>query len=281
MHSNIDIVLLNKHLRMKIIYTTLLLSIIMFVSSCGSQEKSIAKFYREANNQMKGESFLIEESKNTSGKETKSSSESINYTAESAYMAQVKATYEHYKVNHDDSEYANGDVYLEAAKRRQALIDQCPDCPKKTSVVVPITSPANSQSQGGQTSETSVGEPESSVFFAHLLDTDKKILKTEELSYLNKEDKAKLKKYSVVIASLTNKYNGSEHLKKTLGARESLIVVKNTSGIYYVIIGTYDSEQEALNKIKTVEEQYNARKSSAQLLKTYRIPLTDLWILRK
>ena len=98
---------------------------------------------------------------------------------------------------------------------------------------------------------------------------------------VNKEDKAKLKKYSVVIASLTNKYNGSEHLKKTLGAREALIVVKNTSGIYYVIIGTYDSEQEALNKIKTVEEQYNARKSSAQLLKTYRIPLTDLWILRK
>ena len=174
-----------------------------------------------------------------------------------------------------------GDVYLEAAKRRQALIDQCPDCPKKTSVVVPITSPANSQSQGGQTSETSVGEPESSVFFAHLLDTDKKILKTEEFSYLNKEDKAKLKKYSIVIASLTNKYNGSEHLKKTLGTKESLIVVKNTSGIYYVIIGTYDSEQDALNKIKTVEEQYNARKSSAQLLKTYRIPLTDLWILRK
>ena len=111
---------------MKIICTTLLLSVIILVSSCGSQEKSIAKFYREANSQMKGESFLIEEGKNTWNKETKSNSESINYTAESAYMAQVKATYEHYKVNHDDSEYANGDVYLEAAKRRQALIDQCP-----------------------------------------------------------------------------------------------------------------------------------------------------------
>ena len=266
---------------MKIICTTLLLSVIILVSSCGSQEKSIAKFYREANSQMKGESFLIEEGKNTSNKETKSNSESINYTAESAYMAQVKATYEHYKVNHDDSEYANGDVYLEAAKRRQALIDQCPDCPRKTSVVVPVASPSNAQAQAGQTSETLVGEPESSDFFAHLLDSEKKTLKTEGLSYLNKEDKAKLKKYSVVIASLTNKYNGSEHLKKTLGVKESLIVVKNTSGIYYVIIGTYDSEQEAMNKIKTVEEQYNARKSSAQLLKTYGIPLTDLWILRK
>ncbi len=266
---------------MKIIYTTLLLSIIMFTSSCGSQEKSIAKFYRDINNQMKGESFLVESSNSTGNKESKSNSESINYSAESAYMAQVKATYEHYKVNYDDSEYANGDVYLEAAMRRDSLINKCPDCPKKASVVVPTTTSSNLQSQVKDTNKEQGGNPETSDFFAHLLDSDKKTLKTEGLSYLNKEDKEKLKKYSVVIASLTNKYNGSEHLKKTLGEKEPLIVVKNNSGIYYVIIGTYDLEQEAMNKIKTVEKQYNARSSSTQLLKTYGIPLTDLWILRK
>lgn len=279
---------------MKIIHTTLLLAIVIIVSSCKSQDRALTDFYRNANNQIKKENVLVHSNTNWSdAMPQRSEVRDINYTAESAYMAQVKSKYEHYKVNYDDSEYANGDVYTEAAKHRQAQIDQvnkdCPDCQKKANATATSGSSVSQTAQQGGTTASAFNTPKAQVetgekktpdFFAHLLDADKKLIRTEGVSYLNVDDKAKLKRYNVIIAALS-KYEGVEHLQKAFGSRETLTIVRNDIGLYYVIIGSYDTESQATEKIRAIEAQYSRQYTTAQLLKTYGIPLTDLWILRK
>ncbi|MDR2950622.1 MAG: SPOR domain-containing protein [Prevotella sp.] len=266
---------------MKVLHTTLLLAIIIVISSCKSQDQALKDFYRNTNNQMKRESFLIKSSPATPAQQYEE--RSINSSAESAYMAQVKAKSEQFHVIYDESEYANGDVYLEAAKHRQALIEKankdCPDCPKTTSVTTTttISQPTTSTGVSANTQSTS-GTPD---FFAHLLNTDKKLIRTEGVSYTNTDDKAKLKKYNVVIAALS-KYEGTERLKNAFaGSGESLTILKNDSGLYYVIIGSFDTEGQAMDKIKSIEREYNSRYTAAQLQSKYGITFTNLWILRK
>lgn len=278
---------------MKILYTTLLLAIVILISSCKSQDQKLTEFYRDVNNQMKKDNYLIPSNTRTRYTDPNEDSKSINYSAESAYMAQVKSKYEHYKVKYDDSEYANGDIYVQAAKRRQALIDQankdCPDCQKKTAAatatntqpaVSRVTQPATTTSTTPSFNASATGDRKTPDFFAHLLDTDKKLIRTEGISYINTEDKSKLKKYSVIIASLARS-EGVERLKKAFGSKETLTIVRNDAGLYYVIIGSFDTEGQAAEKIRTVEAQYTRQYSRDQLLKTYGIPLTDMWILRK
>ncbi|WP_255495265.1 SPOR domain-containing protein [Dysgonomonas sp. 521] len=243
---------------------------------------------------MKKENVLVHsDTKWSDGMPQGSDARGINYSAESAYMAQVKSKYEHYKVNYDDSEYANGDVYVEAAKRRQAMVDQanknCPDCQKKASAAATTGSPASPTTQPASTAVSAFNTPQAQDatggkktpdFFAHLLDADRKLIRTEGVSYLNADDKAKLRRYNVIIAALS-KYEGVERLQKAFRNKETLYVVRNDIGLYYVIIGSYDTEDQAAEKIRAIESQYTRQYTTAQLLKTYGIPLTDLWILRK
>jgi len=276
---------------MKILHKTLLIAIVILISSCKSQDQKLTEFYRGVNTQMKGDNYLVTSNKRTQYTDPNEDSKSINYSAESAYMAQVKSKYEHYKVKYDDSEYANGDIYVEAAKRRQVMIDQankdCPDCQKKAattttntqSAVSATSRPTNTTSTPSFNASTA-GDRKNPDFFAHLLDTDKKLIRTEGISYINTEDKSKLKRYSVIIASLARP-EGVERLKKAFGTKESLTIVRNDAGLFYVIIGSYDTENQAADKIRTIEVQYTRQYSRDQLLKTYGIPLTDMWILRK
>lgn len=273
---------------MKVLNTTLLLVIIIAISSCKSQDQALKDFYRDTNNQMKRESFLIKS--NTNRTSTGQNGErAINNSAESAYVAQIKAKSDQYKVIYNESEYANEDVYLEAAKRRQALAEKanknCVDCKKATSTAASATN-QSSTNAGTGTSGTSTNSQSASVnktpdFFAHLLDADRKLIRTEGVSYVDTADKAKLKKYNVIIAALA-RFEGTERLKRAFaGSGESLIIVRNDSGLYYVIIGSYDTEGQAFEKIRSVETEYLRRYSAVQLQSKYGIPFTDLWILRK
>jgi hypothetical protein len=118
-------------------------------------------------------------------------------------------------------------------------------------------------------------------FYAHLLDPDRKLIRTEGISYINEYDKANLKKYNVIIAALS-KFEGTERLKKSFEVSgENLVIVRNDVGLYYVIIGSYDIEEQAVNKLRSIELEYNSRFTVAELKKLYGIPFTDLWILRR
>jgi cell division protein FtsN len=283
---------------MKVLYTILLLVIITLISSCKSQDQKLAEYYRDINDQMKGENYPGQSNTRTRYTDPNKDSKSINYSAESAYMAQVKSKYEHYKVKYDELEYANEDIYAEATKRRQALIDRasknCSDCRKKAdAAATPVTQSAapgtttrppaaNTASIPPSPATTTTSEQRSTPdFFAHLLDADKKLVGTEGISYVNAtEDRSKLKKYNTIIASLA-RYEGVERLQKAFDGQESLTIVRNDAGLYYVIIGGYDTKEQAIEKRRTVESTYRSKYTSAQLQKTYGIPFTDLWILRK
>lgn len=267
---------------MKVLHTTLLLAIIIVISSCKSQDQALKDFYRKTNNQMKRESFLIKSSPATPARQYEE--RSVNSSAESAYLAQVKAKSEQFHVIYDESEYANGDVYLEAAKHRQSLIEKankdCPDCQKTTSVATSTVSQAASNTAVPSNAQSTSGS-KTPDFFAHLVNTDKKLIRTEGVSYVDINDKTKLKKYNVIIAALS-KFEGTERLKKAFeGSGESLTIVKNDSGLYYVIIGSYDTEGQASDKIRRIESEYNSRYTAAQLQSKYGITFTNLWILRK
>lgn len=91
-----------------------------------------------------------------------------------------------------------------------------------------------------------------------------------------------LKKYSVVIASLSKK-EGANRLKAIFFAEtsEKFWIAQNNKDIYYFLVGTYDSREEAVKKKNQLVRQYTSRYTKSQLLSKFGIPFTDLWILIK
>lgn len=132
-----------------LILTPFLLFILATVSSCKTYEGSrhteanTTGFYRKINKQLAIENHLIESIGNNTGRSisqqmqsTESTERSSKYSAERSYMAQERSNSDPFKVVYDDSEFANGEVYIQAAKRRQTLMENvkkgCKNCTSDT-----------------------------------------------------------------------------------------------------------------------------------------------------
>lgn len=129
------------HMKKSLILTTLLFVILTVITSCKSHESTrLTNFYSKINKQMAIDSHLIDSRASSAKeitqqieeeqriKEERNSLVGNPYTSKNAMQSQ----YNPYKVIHDESEYANGDIYIQAAKRRQALakgmIAGCQNC---------------------------------------------------------------------------------------------------------------------------------------------------------
>jgi hypothetical protein len=306
------------------------------------------------NSQPKNKSFLDSYAKITP--EQKKEDGKTNNSGE-----QLKTSSDRFKVVYGDTEYANSDVYAEAAKRRKERADNCADCEKAALAAAAASSAASGISAANRTGAVNAnvaatnaaanrtgvitysnsayaeaaainaaanragatnanvattnaaanrtgvvtysnnayaeaaainaaanraGANQSAVdqhtdFYAHLLDPNRKLIRTEAFSYINEYDRANLKKFNVIIAALS-KFAGTERLKRAFeGSGENLVVVRNDAGLYYVIIGSYDVEEQAVDKLRSIELEYNSRFTVAELKRLYGIPFTDLWILRR
>lgn len=273
---------------MKLLHTTLLLAIIILAFSCKSQDQAMRDYYREVNKYTALENKLIENNGIHVASAPKQDVElTYNQSSEQAYLEQVKNKSDMYKVIYDDSEFANGDVYREAAKHRKALNERaggtstgCKDCPGTTTSVNNTTSSSTTATStnvsGGQTKTS-----DSPDFFAHLLDASQKPIRKVGVTYVDDAGRTLLKQYSVIIAALSKK-EGVDRLRKAFAnTSEQVFFVKNEVGLFYAIIGSYDSESQAMEKLRRVEMEYGSTYTAEQLRNKYGITFSDLWILKK
>lgn len=103
----------------------------------------------------------------------------------------------------------------------------------------------------------------------------------QNVKVVNTGDIKKLKKYSVVVATLT-KQKGIRALEgffKRDGVEH--FVVKNPQGRYYFIISSSDSEEVAMRARADFLIEHTVNKSRKDIWEQYYIQLTDTFILEK
>lgn len=92
-------------------------------------------------------------------------------------------------------------------------------------------------------------------------------------------DAAGLKKYSVVIASLSVKLNAESLKTRMQNEGYPVILAQNEQGMYRVIVASYDDRESAAAKREEIYNRYSAQGDTDYLRKTYGVPFNDLWIL--
>ncbi|HOV71464.1 MAG TPA: SPOR domain-containing protein [Dysgonamonadaceae bacterium] len=106
-------------------------------------------------------------------------------------------------------------------------------------------------------------------------------VRKEKVEPVYASDASNLKKYSVVIASLSVKLN-AESLKSRMEAEGyPVILAQNEQGMYRVIVASYDDKESAIAKRDEIYRKYSAKGDTEYLRKTYGIPFNDLWILER
>lgn len=106
-------------------------------------------------------------------------------------------------------------------------------------------------------------------------------VRKEKVEPVYATDAVGLKKYSVVIASLSVKLNAESLKGRMENEGYQVILAQNDQGMYRVIIASYDDKDEAAAERDAIYRKYSAKGSSDYLRKTYGVPFNDLWILER
>lgn len=279
-------------------YTTLLLAISFFTFSCkAKQDQAMKEHYGTVNKYSALEYQLLRDNNSLllGNSTSKNNNQGYNNSV-SIQPHQDQVNSSEFKVLYDDSEIVNGDVYREAAAHRQQLINDC-NCGKAKAGVATTTIPSaptiatttNTTASDNVARTTLPSTPQAPVvetnqtpaIFAHLLDAEKKPVRRVKVRFMNEDDQDRLKQYSVIIAALS-KPAGVERLKKAFAvSNDQIFFVQNELGIHYAIIGSYDTEHEASDKIRRVYMEYTNLYTSEQLFNKYGIKFANLWILKR
>lgn len=106
-------------------------------------------------------------------------------------------------------------------------------------------------------------------------------VRKEKVEPVYATDAAGLRKYSVVIASLSVKLNAESLKSRMEDEGHKIILAENEQGMYRVIIASYDDRSVAESKREEIYSQYSAKGNTEYLRKTYGVPFNDLWILER
>jgi len=129
--------------------------------------------------------------------------------------------------------------------------------------------------------EEAASQPTTVVKYAASLPPVEVSVRKEKVEPVYSTDASNLKKYSVVIASLSVKLN-AESLKSRMEAEGyPVILAQNEHGMYRVIVASYDDKESAIAKRDEIFRKYSALGDTEYLRKTYGIPFNDLWILER
>ncbi|MBK5721782.1 SPOR domain-containing protein [Dysgonomonas sp. Marseille-P4677] len=122
-----------------------------------------------------------------------------------------------------------------------------------------------------------VNEPVKS--FDNLTEGDWKLFRAVDISLMNQTDQAFLKKYSIVLGTFKS-LNNADFIKRTFNSMgEHSIVVQNSVGRYYALLGSFDTEAEAVQALDNVTKKYTEGISKTRRISRFGIPLDDMWIL--
>ena len=106
-------------------------------------------------------------------------------------------------------------------------------------------------------------------------------VRKEKVEPVYPTDAAGLKKFSVVIASLSVKLNAESLKTRMENEGHQVILAQNEQGMYRVIVASYDDKEQAAAKREEVYNNYSALGNTDYLRKTYGVPFNDLWILER
>ncbi len=106
-------------------------------------------------------------------------------------------------------------------------------------------------------------------------------VRKEKVEPVYASDTANLKKFSVVIASLSVKLNAESLKSRMENEGYSVILAENEQGMYRVIAASYDDRESAAGKRDEIYKRYSALGNTEYLRKTYGVPFNDLWILER
>lgn len=106
-------------------------------------------------------------------------------------------------------------------------------------------------------------------------------VRKEKVEPVFASDAASLKKYSVVIASLSVKLNAESLKTRMQNEGYNVILVENEQGMYRVIVASYDDRAMAASQRDEIYRKYSAKGSPDVLRRTYGVPFNDLWILER
>jgi len=118
-----------------------------------------------------------------------------------------------------------------------------------------------------------------STSFRVFNDSDWKLFRSVDVQLVDQADNGFMKKYAIVLGSFKS-LNNAEFIKRTFnGVGERSTVVRSNQGIYYTLLGSYDSERDAIQKLEEVTRKYTEGVSKTRRISRFGIPLDDLWIL--
>lgn len=118
-----------------------------------------------------------------------------------------------------------------------------------------------------------------SASFRAFDDSDWKLFRSVDVKLVDQADNGYMKKYAIVLGTFKS-LNNAEFIKRTFnGLGERSTVVKSNQGIYYALLGSYDSETDAIQKLEEVTKKYTEGVSKTRRISRFGIPLDDLWIL--
>lgn len=106
-------------------------------------------------------------------------------------------------------------------------------------------------------------------------------VRKEKVEPVYANDASGLKKYNVVIASLSVKLNAESLKSRMENEGYKVILAQNEQGMYRVIVASYDDKATAAAKREEIHSTYSAKGNTDYLKRTYGVPFNDLWILER
>jgi len=106
-------------------------------------------------------------------------------------------------------------------------------------------------------------------------------VRKEKVEPVYATDAAGLRRFNVVIASLSVKLNAESLKSRMENEGYSVILAENEQGMYRVIVASYDNKEQAAAKREEIYNKYSAKGNTDFLRRTYGVPFNDLWILER
>ena len=154
-------------------------------------------------------------------------------------------------------------------------------CKPKQSAYKSVYEAAKERELEENTTSTNTTPTSTPTYPTYSSDASSEKVRTEKITPVYESDASGLRAYSVVIASLSVKPN-AEALKARMEQEGyNIILAQNDSGMYRVIIASYDDKAAAVNERNIIRDKFLSKGSSDVLRKTYGIPFDDLWILQR
>lgn len=280
---------------MKILFRTgLFFLLVIFVIGCKTQRLSTAaeysKFYNSINKEYDDAVAFTQSGLNIQQREKEAKNKGKGAISEKdslyIYVTEMSKDIKDLKA-----------ITAELKKNEKADFDKV-NTSATTSVLSLVSQSVNSPSVTSTSTETEIAStpmPAPPVFPVNKIENSEKtgfkrekeedevknIVRKGKFTLVNSADASLLKKYNVVIATLS-KEAGTEFVKDAITKNDSdevVFAVKNNAGKYYVILGSYDTQAEALEKRRSVIKNYTQRYSKAALMKKYGIQFSDTWIV--